>query len=100
MKRYVKPSFNCSDDEAKPKPQHGDPSVNNQGRGHSAFKKRPFPHPQQSPLQARVNDSFIPLKLSIQDIFEAIKSQPWVKRFEEQSNMTLFVPERRTIALP
>ena len=44
-------SFNCSDEGTKPKLQHGDPSVDIQGCGPGAFKKKSFLHPQQSPLR-------------------------------------------------
>ena len=87
MKSSTNPSFNCSDDEAKPKTQHKEPSANNSGCGQGAFKKRSFPHPQQSPLRAyRVDKSFTPLKLPIQDVFEAIKGQPWVKHPEAKQH--------------
>jgi len=83
MKSSANPSFNRSDDGVKTKSQHEDPSVDNQGHGQGAFKKRPFLQPQQSTLRAyRVDDSFTLLKLPIQDIFEAIKGQPWVKHPE------------------
>jgi len=73
MKNSANPSFNRDDDGTKLKPQHGDPSIDIQGRGQGAFKKQLFPHPQQSSLRAyRVDNSFTPLKLPIQDIFEVI----------------------------
>ena len=43
----------------------------------------------------QVSDSFIPLKLPIKDIFEAIKSQPWVRRQDAKTHDP-FVPERKT----
>ena len=74
MKNSANSSFNRGDDGAKPKPQHGDPSIDNQGRGQGAFKKRPFQNHQRSPFQAyRVDNNFTLLKLPIQDVFEAIK---------------------------
>jgi len=33
-----------------------------------------------------VDDSFTPLKLPIQDVYEAIKNQPWVKRPESKQH--------------
>jgi len=33
-----------------------------------------------------VDDNFIPLKLPIQDVFEAIKGQPWVKHPKVKQN--------------
>jgi len=46
MMNSTNSSFNRSDDRTRPKLQHGDFSVNNQGRGQDAFKKRPFLNPQ------------------------------------------------------
>jgi len=84
IKNSANLSFNRSDDGTKPKPQHEDPSVNNQDRGQGAFKKRLFLNPQQSPFRTyRVDDNFTPLKLPIQDGFKAIKGQPWVRRVPE-----------------
>jgi len=37
-------------------------------------------------LSLRVDDSFTPLKLPIQDVFEAIKGQPWVKHPEAKQH--------------
>jgi len=87
MKSYANQSFNRGDDRAKLKPQHGDPYVDNQGRERGAFRKQPFRDHQQSPLRTyRVDDNFTPLKLPIQDVFEAIKGQPWVKHQEAKSH--------------
>jgi len=83
MKSSTNQSFNRGDDGAKPKSQRGDPSVDNHDRQCGAFKKQPFPNHQQGPLQTyRVDDNFTVLKLSIHDVFKAIKSQLWVKRMK------------------
>ena len=83
MKNSANSSFNRDDGGAKPKPQHGAPSIDNQGRGQGTFKKQLFSNPQQSAFRAyQVNDSFTPLKPPIQVVFEAIKSQPWPRRPE------------------
>jgi len=71
MKRSVNQSLNRGDDGEKLKLHHGGPSVDHSGRGQCAFKKCLFLNRQQSPLRAyRVEDSFILLKLPIQDIFK------------------------------
>jgi len=68
-------------------------ALTEQNRGHStdtptsttriadkALSRSDHSHTLQSPLRVYwVDDSFTPLKLSIQDVFKAIKGQPWVK---------------------
>ena len=63
---------------------------------------------QQSPLRAYwVDDSITPLKLLSQDVFKAIKDQPWVKRPEQKQHdpfrsegLLLFPWIARDIGLP
>jgi len=52
MKSSANPSFNCGEDRTKPKPQHGGPSINFQGREKGAFKKQPLLLPQQGQPRA------------------------------------------------
>ena len=66
MKSFANSSFNCGDDGAKLKPQHGDPFVDNQGGRQGALKKRSFSNSQQSSFRAyRMDDNITPLKLPI-----------------------------------
>ena len=51
-----------------------------------ALREETIPNPQ-SPLQAyQVDDNFTPLKFSIQDVFETIKGQRWVKHPKPKSH--------------
>jgi len=81
MKYSANSSFNRGDYRAKPKLQHIDSSAENQGHGQGTFKKRPFSNPQQRLFRTyRVNNNFTLLKLPIQDVFEVIKGQLWMRR--------------------
>ena len=87
MKNSANSSFNYSDDGTKLKPQHEGLYVDFQGRRRDNFKKQPFSHPQHNqPRAYQISNSFTPLKLSIQDVFEAVKGQIWVKRPEAKTH--------------
>ena len=87
MKGSANPSFHRSDDETKVKLPYGGPSVDFQGCRHGTFKKQPLLYPQQGqPRAYQISDNFTPLKLPIQDVFEAIKGQLLVKSLEANTH--------------
>ena len=78
----MKSSTKHCDDGEKSKPQYEvTAGTRNLNRGHLAYKKQALPVLSLNSLQAfKLIEHFVPFKLPINAVFNAIKDQPWVRR--------------------
>ena len=82
MKSFVNQSLKHDNDREKMNLQCESPThVSDQNQGQPTCKKQAFPVLSSNPLRAfRMEQHFIPSRLPINEVFNAIKDQPWVRR--------------------
>ena len=82
MKSAVNHFLKRSNDEENMSSQRDTPThASNENRGQRAFKKQAFPILSPNSLRAfRVEQHFTLLRLSINEVFNAIKDQPLIRR--------------------